>query len=120
MHVSVFKFLDWCVVIAVAIALSSVGFAHRTSSMVITPELAEYVASGGQLSDICGITDGEGTPSAFDCEACRITDNTVQTKTTCFAVRELVETHAFEFVAKRIAERSELDPARLTRAPPQA
>ncbi len=120
MCVSVFKIRDWCVVIAVAIALTSVGFGHRTSSTVMTPELADFVAAGGQLSVICGKADGEGAPSAFDCEVCRITDNTVQTKSTCLVVRELVEMHAFAFVAKRIAERSELDPARLTRAPPLA
>lgn len=111
---------DWFLVIALAIALTSVGFAHRLAPTGITPELAAYVAAGGQLSDICGIADGENTPLAYDCEACRLTDNIAQPGVGCTVHIELAETLALAFVAKRISERNDLDPARLTRAPPQA
>lgn len=114
------KLLDWCVAIALAIALTSVGFAHRVAPTGMTPELAAYVAAGGQLSDICGIADGENTPGALDCEACRLTDNTVHPVFGCVVHTELVETLVLVVVAKRISERNELDPARMTRAPPQA
>lgn len=114
------RLCDWCVVIALAIALTSVGFAHRAATAAITPELAAYIAAGGQLSDICGTPDGENLPASSDCEACRITDNIVQPRMNCVVYTELAEMLVLAFVAKRIAERNDLDPARLTRAPPQA
>jgi len=106
-------------VLALAIALTMIGFAHRAAPTAMTPELEAYVAAGGVLSDICGTFDGEGVPVAFDCEACRITDNVIHSRMYGIAPAELTETLALAFVAKRIAERKELDPARLTRAPPQ-
>lgn len=86
----------------------------------MTPELAAYVAAGGVLDDICGLYDGEGVPTSVDCEACRITDNLLQTKAQTIAPTKLKENLVLAVVAKRIAERNDLDPARLTRAPPRA
>ncbi len=120
MPANVRRFSDWCVVIALAIALISIGFAHRAAPTGITPELVAYVAAGGELSDICGIADGENLPVGLDCEACRLADNIVQSRIGCLAHTELAETLVLAFVAKRISERNDLDPARLTRAPPQA
>ena len=120
MRATICKLRDWFVVMALAIALTSVGFAHRVAPTGITPELAAYVAAGGQLSDICGIADGENTPVAYKCEACRLTDNIAQPGIGCVVHTELAEVLVLAFVAKRIAERNDLDPARLTRAPPQA
>ena len=115
------KLRDWSVLIALAIALTAVGFAHRAALTGMTPELAAYVAAGGELSDICGIADGEeNTPIALDCEACRLTDNAVQPIIGCVVHIELEETLVLAVVAKRISERNDLDPARLTRAPPRA
>jgi len=120
MRVVAYIIRDWCVVIALAIALTFVGFAHRAPSTGMEPELAAYVAAGGQLSDICGTVDGEGAPASFKCEACRIVDTIVLSRTSHNVFRELVEIRTFAFVAKRIAERNDLDPTRLTRGPPQA
>jgi hypothetical protein len=120
MRATICKFHDWFVVIALAIALTSVGFAHRLAPNGITPELAAYVAAGGQLSDICGAADGDNTPVSSDCEACRLTDNFVQPIIVRTVHTERAETLVLAFVAKRISERNDLDPARLTRAPPQA
>ena len=120
MRATICKLRDWFVVIALAIALTSVGFAHRVAPTGITPELAAYIAAGGQLSDLCGIADGENTPVASDCEACRLTDNTVQSRIGCAVHTELAGTLVLAVVAQSILERNDLDPARLTRAPPQA
>lgn len=120
MRATIYKFRDWFVVIALAIALTSVGFAHRLAPTGITPELAAYVAAGGQLSDICGAADGDNKTVASDCEACRLTDNIEQPRIGFSVHTELAETLVLAFVAKRISERNDLDPARLTRAPPQA
>lgn len=119
MRVLVFKLMDWCVVIGVSIALLAVGFAHKTSSVEWSPELAAYIAAGGQLGEICGYSD-EGDPVTIDCEACRIADNADHVASTYVFESELLQTRTYAFVAKRIAEQSDLDPARLTRAPPQA
>lgn len=110
----------WCIVAALAIGLTSVGFAHRAAPAVMTPELAAYIAAGGQLSDLCRTVDGEGVPATTDCEACRIADNLAQSKADSVISTELEAVRVFAFVAKRIAARNDLDPGRLTRAPPQA
>ena len=120
MRATICKLRVWSVVIALAVALMSVGFAHRAAPTVMTPELAAYISAGGQFSDLCGISDGENTPVAYDCEACRLTDNIAQPGVGCAVHTELAETLVLAFVAKRISERNDLDPARLTRAPPQA
>lgn len=115
-----FRFGSWCVVVALAIAITAVGFAHRSVSTVMSAELAAYVAAGGQLSDICSLGDGEGDPARVECEACLISDTFVHLRMHRVNYTETKQTCTFAFVAKRIAERSNLDPARLTRAPPQA
>lgn len=111
---------NWCVVIAFAIALVAVGFAHRLGPAAMTPELEAYVASGGALSDLCGPTDGKGQSSTVSCDACRIADTVISFHAACIGLKETPKFQVFSFVAKRIAERNELDPARLTRAPPHA
>lgn len=120
MHAIGLRMLRQLIVIALALALTSIGFAHRVGPSAMTPELAAYLAAGGQLSDLCGTADGEGQPAQSNCEACRISDTATVLGTPCTEVTKPVVTRTMAFVAKRIAERSDLDPARLTRAPPQA
>jgi len=110
----------WILAIVLTVALTSVGFGHRVTLSAMTPELAAYVNSGGKLSDICGTADGDGTPVKADCEACRISDNVIHIQSKCALGRQIPEIRVFAFVAKRIAARNDLDPTRLTRAPPQA
>lgn len=120
MRVKVLELASWNIVIALAIALASVGFAHRTVSTAMTPALAAYVAAGGQLGDLCG-TAGEGRASATqDCEACRMAENILTPGAGWIGFSQLAKTRVFAFVAKRISERNDLDPARLSRAPPRA
>lgn len=59
---------------AVALALVWVGYAHNTTQAHMPPDLAEYVAIGGSLDDLCGETDAPHHGHTVSCEACRITD----------------------------------------------
>ncbi|MEM8571309.1 MAG: hypothetical protein AAGG56_10405 [Pseudomonadota bacterium] len=87
----------------------------------MTPELAAYVAAGGDIWDLCGIGSGEREANGAECEACRIADTLVQLGRSCLIAPERLErTETFRFIAKRLAQSQGLDPARLTRAPPQA
>ena len=103
-----------------AVALLSVGFAHRAAQTDLPEDLAAYVAAGGSLADICGEVGGDGA-SAADCEACRVADNLQELRApelrasgTCKRIL------ASRFVAKTLARSRGLDPARAPRAPPQA
>lgn len=109
-----------CVVSWVFVALVATSFAHRIAQPEMSPELAAYVAAGGSIADICGTVDENGNVVGVDCEACRVSDH-LSGLPTCqqrlLSVTDRVLT--FRFVAKRIAKGQPLDPARLTRAPPQ-
>lgn len=51
------------------LALLSLPFAHRAGAAPITPELTQFLAMGGNLSDICGDANGH---SVGGCETCAI------------------------------------------------
>lgn len=113
-----FRFLT---VLSLTVALISIGFAHRSVQAEPSPELADFLAMGGSLSDLCGLPSGEGPSPLTDCEACRIVDNLMSTPgCNSTGISELQKTRTFAFVAKRLAQSRGLDPARLTRAPPLA
>ena len=67
-----------CLRILCAVALLSVGFAHRPVMAANAPsaaELAQYVLPDGTLPDLCldGMVDGKEKHAApLKCEACRI------------------------------------------------
>jgi len=56
---------------ALTIALLTLPFAHRTGAEPVSGEMAEYLAIGGSVSELCG----ESTlhPSG-GCESCRIVE----------------------------------------------
>lgn len=115
------SFGSMCLTVLTIVALVAVGFAHRFSQPSPSPAMEAYVAAGGSLSNICGIPGETDTAMVVDCDACRIND------TLCAAPRigpvgsaTIQKTYVLGFVAKRIAERVDLDSARLVRAPPQA
>lgn len=113
-------FVRYFTVCAILIALTAVGFAHRLDRGAASPELAAYVAAGGDLADLCG-TDGQGGKLGSSCDACRIVDATVILRTTCgTTTAHTLRTQNFAFVATEVHRRHPHDPARLTRAPPQA
>ncbi len=67
-----------CLRILCAVALLSVGFAHRPAMAANVPsavELAQYVLPDGTMPDLCldGMVDGKEKHAApLKCEACRI------------------------------------------------
>lgn len=112
------RLLTTCVL---AFALMAVGFAHRYDASATSPEMVDYVAAGGSLSDLCGDFDGSGRSGTVHCEACRIVETVSLAQ--CCALLPVVtvgKVEVFRFAAKRLRQSRGLDPARLTRAPPQA
>lgn len=51
------------------LALLSLPFVHRAGAAPFTPELTQFLAMGGNLSDICGDTNGHFVGG---CETCAI------------------------------------------------
>jgi hypothetical protein len=52
------------------LAMTSLPFAHRAGAAPVDVQIAQFIAAGGALSDICG---DMGTHIAGGCESCRIT-----------------------------------------------
>ncbi|WP_299025072.1 hypothetical protein [uncultured Sulfitobacter sp.] len=65
LHIKIYQAL----LALVTLALLSLPFAHRAGAAPVTPEMSEYLALGGALSDICGDL---GMPIAGGCESCNI------------------------------------------------
>ena len=53
----------------VTLALVSVPFAHRAGAAPVTSQMTQFLAMGGNISDICGETGGHVSGG---CESCRI------------------------------------------------
>ncbi|QIE46314.1 hypothetical protein G5B38_12700 [Pseudohalocynthiibacter aestuariivivens] len=61
------------IVSVLTVALTAVGFAHKTAQTQNSPDLEAYLQIAGSLEGICGTLDdtfGNGP----DCEACRLVD----------------------------------------------
>ncbi len=109
------------ITLLLAVALVGAGFAHKTRANDLSPELADYLAAGGALADICGALDGQDLPMSQDCEACRLVDTV--SLSDALGIRPVVllpKARVHCFVAKRLRHITGPDPARRTRAPPQA
>lgn len=107
--------------IAVVIALSLVGYAHEDPASELPPGLSAFISAGGSWFDLCNTGEDESHRTASNCEACRIADTLLDLhpgRGSAIAVTQ--KTQAQQFVAKRLAQSRDLDPARLTRAPPLA
>ena len=112
--------MHYLTALVVKIVLALVGFAHKTTQTNLSPEMAAFVSAGGSLTDLCGDIGGTEQTGYSDCEACRIADSMIQLR--CVDSADYVtlqKTLTFAFVAKRLSQSRGLDPARLTRAPPQ-
>ena len=53
------------------LALLALPFVHRAGAAPVTPEMSQFIAMGGNLSDICGESGGH---RAGGCESCLIAD----------------------------------------------
>lgn len=107
--------------LALIFAMGASGFAHGGARAPISPDLAAYVAAGGLLADICGGSGEQDSATGQKCEACRLIGAALVPQN-CPGIPVLVtdQTQVLSFVAKQIHRTHPLDPARLTRAPPQA
>lgn len=103
------------------VAFAASGFAHSTIQTEMTPELAAYVANGGSLAELCGTSGRPDQRALAKCEACRLI-NAAILPTADLGVLDCstVKTRNYLFIAQCAHNACPLDPARLTRAPPQA
>jgi hypothetical protein len=106
---------------ALIFALVGAGFAHTSMQPAMSPELAEFVAAGGSLADICGSSGEQDGARGAKCEACRLMNASLIPRN-CHAapLTYTTQTRVLAFVAIQLHNKQPLDPARLTRAPPQA
>lgn len=120
MRVTVPFFAKVLAVCALIVAMAGSGFAHKVERSELSPDLAAYVAAGGLLIDICG-TGGQTEAGGVKCDACRLIGAAVVPLDTGLGPVVLTApARKMAFVAKRLRNSQGLDPARLTRAPPQA
>ena len=64
------------VVLALAVAMTGLSFAHRVAPADVDDSLLAYVAAGGALDDLCG-QPGFGAGGGETCDACRLVDGAV-------------------------------------------
>ncbi|MFS4583535.1 hypothetical protein [Phaeobacter sp. C3_T13_0] len=106
-------------VLALALAMASTGFAHSYDRAEDSPEYAAFLAAGGTLSDLCGdISDPEHTSFA-NCDACRLVAAALipsypVTPGMCSVQRPTVGAAVIVLLRKALLR----DPSRPTRAPP--
>lgn len=106
---------------AVIIAVAASAFGHTAVRPAPSQELVAYVAAGGSLGDLCGTAEDQDGVPGQKCEVCRLFGS-VALPDICFGVPVAVNQQArtLTFVAQLVHNSRPLDPARLTRAPPQA
>lgn len=105
---------------ALLCAIMASGFAHTVSRTNVPQELSDYIALGGAVADICGEADNSTGASGAKCEACRLIGAAVLPPATCQNAYRLRDTSVkLRFVATQFRYSQSLDPARLSRAPPQ-
>lgn len=103
------------------VALVLVGFGHRAQAAPdpADPALAAYIAAGGQLSDLCGGLEEDGTTAGVDCPACLITSGfalpDVAQDPTAAPARYILQPVAGD---QSVITTYTLDLARASRAPP--
>ena len=107
--------------IALITAMVVSAFAHTGARPSLSPELTAYVAAGGLLADICGSSEEQDGAQGQKCEACRLVGAAILPRD-CYGIPLVLtdQTRVLSFVAKRLLYAHPIDPARLTRAPPQA
>ncbi|MEO1640241.1 MAG: hypothetical protein AAFU41_13460 [Pseudomonadota bacterium] len=116
MRSAVIPFAKLLTVLAVLIALTGTGFAHRAAGPDLDDSLQDYLAAGGSLADLC--LDASGNPLGETCDACRLADTAA---TPCSAdVRSTPISASFlVFLPSGGQPHSEaLDPTHPARAPP--
>lgn len=61
-------YMQTCLLAVVTLALLTVPFAHSAGAAPVTPQMTQFLAMGGNITDICGETGGHINAG---CESCR-------------------------------------------------
>lgn len=110
--------------VALAVALTATGFAHRMPTAADGGEdsaLAFALANGAGASDFCGGLPGSDRTGSLHCPACQITASADLTAATGKLITLELAFHA-QVIAPRktFARRSILDPGHAPQGPPAA
>lgn len=109
------------ITLALFIALAAAGMSTVSKKPVLTADLAAYLATGGSFADLCGDTTDPSKAAFTHCAACHLIAAAVL-PTVCYGLPQVVTGDYDQLiaVAQNIRNAQRLDPARLSRAPPQA
>jgi hypothetical protein len=103
------------------LALGAAGTATPVRQPVLTDDVIAYLTAGGSFSDLCGNTTDPSKATGGHCPACHLIAVAVLPAVTIGAPQMLDGDFArLTVVAQNIRNAQTLDPARLSRAPPQA
>ena len=110
--------------VALAVALTATGFAHRMPAAADGAQdsaLAFALANGATASDFCGSIPGSDRAGAVHCPACQITASADLPPVTGKLITLELAFHA-QVIAPRktLAARSILDPGHSPQSPPAA
>lgn len=110
--------------VALAVALTATGFAHRMPTAADGMQdsaLAFALANGAGASDFCGSLPGSDRAGSLHCPACQITASADLPPVTGKLITLELAFHA-QVIAPRktVALRSILDPAHTSQGPPAA
>jgi hypothetical protein len=110
--------------VALAVALTATGFAHRMPTAADGAEdsaLAFALANGAQASDFCGNLPGSDRAGSLHCPACQITASVDLPPATGKLITLELAFHARVIAPRETrALRSILDPAHSPQGPPTA
>ncbi|MGJ8544337.1 MAG: hypothetical protein ACSHWZ_02760 [Sulfitobacter sp.] len=101
-------------------ALTATGFAHQRDKAPLPADMAAFIASGGTLSDLCN-RGGPARGGGMKCEACRLMDSGAPLPELGWSqVSIRLRMARLRIIAQTRHRAKPLDPARHSRAPPQA
>jgi hypothetical protein len=110
--------------VALAVALTATGFAHRMPAAADEAQdsaLAFALANGATASDFCGSLPGSDRSGSFHCPACQITASADLPPVAGKLITLELAFHAQVITPREtVALRSILDPAHAPQGPPTA
>ncbi|RBW45291.1 hypothetical protein DS901_03450 [Loktanella sp. D2R18] len=103
------------------LALGAAGLSGPVKQPAMTDDVIAYLAAGGSFSDLCGDTTDPSKASGGHCPACHLIAVAVLPAVVTGTPKILEDDYVrLTTVAQNVRNAQALDPARLSRAPPQA
>ncbi|MCG3267772.1 hypothetical protein [Yoonia sp. I 8.24] len=103
------------------LALGAGGLSAPVKQPTLTDDVIAYLAAGGSFSDLCGNTTDPSKASGGHCPACHLIAAAVLPDALTSAPITLPGDYTrLVATAQNMRNAQSLDPARLSRAPPQA